>query len=281
MRPATASTTAAPPPPGMCTSTSTTSGCASRDRGDGALDVGGLAHDLERLAHLGAHAGQEQAVVVHDEDPDRRRSCRSRSAVRGQSELDLGALAGGERDLRRAAVSAGAARRIESRDAAAVLRHVSGSNPFPWSRTKAVTESGSTSTYSDTRRRARVLGRVVSASPHGAHDGLEAGVQRRVADDHDSTGCRCASSISLGERRPRAALSRSPPSAVPAAGTASAQLPLLPAGQRGHARGSSAERWMSASVCSTESCRCAATSCALLGADAFAALLGQLGARAA
>ena len=53
--------------------------------------------------------------------------------------------------------------------------------------------------------------------------------------------------------------------------------PHVPArGPAGHFAGEPALRWISASVCRTESCRCSAISSRLDGADAFAALLSKL-----
>ena len=82
----------------MCTSTRTTSGLRSRISSIAASTSDALADHDELVTQLGAHPGQEELVVVDEEDPER-------VAAHGlprHHELDLGALA-------RAATHGGAA----------------------------------------------------------------------------------------------------------------------------------------------------------------------------
>ena len=104
----TAAITRWPPPPGRWTSSSTTSGAVAADGGDGGVDVGGLADDLDPVGQaeqLGAHTGPEQRVVV-DEDDAHRHEPAPRHA-----QLDLGAVARSRREDGGAAEAVDAARR--------------------------------------------------------------------------------------------------------------------------------------------------------------------------
>ena len=230
----TASTTAAPPPPGMCTSTSTTSGCASPIARTGALDVGRLADDLERLAQLGAHARQEQPVVVDDEHPHGRGRRRSRGRPR-EPQADLGPARPATRPTSAVPPYRCRRPRIESAMPRRSSGTVSGSKPFPWSRTNAVTDSGSTSTYRETLAAPECFAAFVSASPHASTTACSPVVQRAVADDDrldaDAVGQLDALGqlVDGGAQQVGARLALRPVQPR-------AQLALLHAGQRRHPR---------------------------------------------
>jgi hypothetical protein len=106
---------------------------------------------------------------------------------------------------------------------------------LPWSRTNAVTDSGSTSTYSDTPPRPRFC-RVRQRLAARVHDGLEPGVQRRVADDHRFDANAMGELDALGQlvhggaQQVSARLALRPVQPRP-------QLTLLHARQRRHPRG--------------------------------------------
>ena len=104
------------------------------------------------------------------------------------------------------------------------------------------------------------LAALTSASRAAATSASAPRVERAVADRHDvDRDAVVLLDLGGGElerRRERAALAQRAAAVEPRA-----QLALLAAGERRRPRaGSSARRWISASVCSTESCRCAASS---------------------
>ena len=80
--------TATPPPSGMCTSSSTTSGCAASISATASSTVAGLADDLDAALELAAHARAEQRVVVDQHDAPHRDS--STSVPPPGCERDLG-----------------------------------------------------------------------------------------------------------------------------------------------------------------------------------------------
>ena len=65
---ATALMIASPLPSWRWTSSSTTSGIELLDQRHGLGDARGLADDVDRVAELGAHAGEEELVVVDEDD---------------------------------------------------------------------------------------------------------------------------------------------------------------------------------------------------------------------
>ena len=82
--------TRAPPPAGMCTSTSTTSGARSRIMSIAASTSDAAPTTSTASPELGAHAGQEQLVVVDEEHAVH--VMRSRLRSHAAAQLDLGAL---------------------------------------------------------------------------------------------------------------------------------------------------------------------------------------------
>ena len=109
--------TARPPPPGMCTSTQHHVGLGLGDPGDGHVDVGGVADEVDEVLQLGSDAGEEQPVVV---DEEHTRVTLTMSS--GELHLDLGAVAGSSGDRHRSAVAVHAlADRLG--DALAVVGH--------------------------------------------------------------------------------------------------------------------------------------------------------------
>ena len=133
---------------------------------------------------------------------------------------------------------------------------VSGSNPLPRSRTNTDTRSGSTSMYRRAAAGRRVLRRVdqrLAGRGTSAARPRRSGRRRRRRLDQRPRGRSSISATSRDHPGPGAAGGRR---RVVQPG---AQLALLAAGQPADGRGSSACRWIRARVCSTESCRCAAT----------------------
>ncbi len=85
-------TTAIPPPPGMWTSIKHHFGLGRPDGVDRLVHVARRSDDLEVLAQLGSHAGEEQLVVVHQEQLDHPRSNRRCTSVPSPGSLLSSAL---------------------------------------------------------------------------------------------------------------------------------------------------------------------------------------------
>src|ERR1700722_18382125 len=247
----------------------------ARDQLDGRGDVIGLAHDLDLPAELGPHPRAEQAVVIDQDDPRR-----ALVAAVGRAHRRRPSAAAGPAGARpRAIVSVTfvpspsvdctvalpPCLSIRPRmDSATPLRSAGTefmSNPLPRSLTATSTLSGSTSAKSEITLAPDHLAAFTVASLAAARSALRCSSSGQSPTVTTSTGTPCLASTSRWI------------SLIPSANEVTSVSPgARPSNSqdlssRSCARaswttvcGSSALRWMSASVCSTESCTRAAMS---------------------
>ena len=179
----TSAITRAPPPFGMCTSTSTTSGARSRIISIAASTSDALPTTSTSVAELGAHAGEEQLMVVDEEHP-RRAHAVTPSVASRQRQLDLGALA---RRAAHLAVAAGAREPADdrARDPAAVGGHRDRVEAAARGRARrSMTRLRLDLEVHRHARRAGVAHRVDDRLARGQEQRLQPG-GRAVADPHD------------------------------------------------------------------------------------------------
>ena len=249
--------TACPPPPGRCTSSSDDVGSSGADAGDGLLDGAGLTDDVDCSADLGAHASPEERVIVDEHDPhdgtDGRRDARS---IGSRSSTSVPRPV----PLRRSPC-----RRLARSDPRSIPRCRDGPAGRGSARTRCRGRARTTvdlvGADLDEHRdlvHAAVLGRVRRRLAHRReHERALRVVHRSSPAGRSRCGCRRA----LRSRGPSTSIapaSVSPIVVPPCRRAISRSSRSWRRASVSDALGSSAFRWINASVCSTESWRCAA-----------------------
>src|ERR1700761_895461 len=248
------------------------------DQFDGRSDVCGLADHFHPRAKFGAHARAEQAVVV---DQDHARHVAHRRLVSSATSAAAG-LGSATVSLDRAdrgivnvtfVPSPGADCTVASppcllilpwMDSATPLRSpgtAAGSKPLPRSRTATLTLSGSTSANTEITAAPDHLAAFTVASLAAASRAFSAGSSGQSPTVTTSTGTPCLASTSCWISRTPSTTEET--SVSPGARPSNSQERSSRSWARAScttACGSSARRWISASVCSTESCMWAAMS---------------------
>ncbi len=233
-------------------------GLVRDDRGDGLVDVGGLGDDVDRGAELGAYAGAEHGVVVDDHD----------AAGHGAS-LGRGARVGSES---RTSVPSPGTLRTEALPPWRSIR------PTMLLRTpcrSSATAAGSKPDAAVADEHLDAVGGGLGVDVDGAGAGVLRGVGDRLAgrehqgpvlvqdrgvahaDDLDGDAVRV---LDLGRDGAQGGgeRGRAPPRRM--SNSHERRSRSWARASRVTAAGSPAERWIRARVCSTESCRWAATS---------------------
>ena len=249
-----------PPPAGMCTSTSTTSGTRSRIISIAASTSAACADHVELVAELGAHAREEQLMVVDEEDPGQCSCAPPPSSAAATSRPPFPRR--GRSGPRRCPPARARRSTIEPAIPRAVGGDGRGIEPAP--------------AVADEDRHPVGLDLEVHATTAPRPSGVPRSdrlARRRAA----AVACRRPGSRARGPPRPEhRARSRSRPRsprgrrratspAVVRVRNVAVEQPARSSrscmrARRTTSRGSSARRCTSARVCSTESCRCAATS---------------------
>ncbi len=235
-------------------------GLGAPDALDGRLDVDGLADDLHRhvgaAGQLGPHAGQEQAVVVDEEHPDRpgrragpARWRRRRRGGTGGHPASSGALARATSTLTSvpspgalehpgASAVAGHAPHDRPRDALPVVVDRRGVEPAPPVADERLDTTAVDLDVHRHDRRTAVVGGVHHGLSHGLDQRRDARVERAVAHEHDGDLDRRVVGLDLvgepvegeGERAGRVA-GRAAVGPVPVVVQPGAQLALLTPGE--------------------------------------------------
>jgi hypothetical protein len=251
--------TSTPPPPGRCTSSSTTSGRCSAIAATASSTSAASADDVDRRRRRARRApAAEHRVVVDDHDPSRRagrvtlllsgrRQVLRRTSVPSPGSTDLGGAAVPLHAVDDAAAHAvaGPRGRRPGRSPAAVAD-------------EDVDRAGGDLGVDVDRAAPACLAALVTASRAARTIGRSASSRSQSPTATTSTATPCASSTSAAA--PRSAPAGCGSSADSPGVQPGPQVALLGRASRATWRGSAEFFWISASVCSTESCRCAATS---------------------